>query len=912
VERSLDFNTSSTFSGVPFTSIIASRLAASLHKLLPTRRITTYQREPMTDQPIASVSLSSPPSVASATNKPKKKSVLQHLFSLSTISSLAALFYVYFAFSNLLNLMYPLRNIPQEELKNFPKDRMVFPFWSWEGSSGKNNNDELAMRVYLSTEQHFSLDFFSRNDEFDVTNKFDGMIESKFIRDGNSFLLWSEDDALTATKTFPSRSFILVASDDPLASSSICDSIIDSDSDETCSKDIAKAKKSLQNAHKWLEDSIKHEKQLRRDGGGLMAAMNSAGGGIESTSVLLSIYTSLHRNLKYIIESIAKWLFRSNDGISAATSAAPSISEYTVEEEPKSIVHISPQNSVWRSLMSNRTAYVHVLLIRQPVSESEAHRISSSPDPKTAATRLQKLHSQHNVLFGKVAMMKQELPLHIPSPKRFLSRDLMYFVQKYIMCQIWDNGSCTDMVPPWNVAHHQPQAYREYQQARTHKQQGVKYPYWKPEVMIHLIQDNEGYPVDFVNRVGFEIIQVGRGDRQHPSGYSYLPAVHVDEIGLTSDKYIPLNKTVEALPLRIGFHSGMLEMSDSYDSNMRSIQQGLTAARYRLLNHLSSALNSQAEMGFEQSDIDDLRRLIAETNVVLLAITVLASVLHLLFEFLTFKSDVDFWRGNTDLTGLSVRALFLDWMSQVVILFYLIEMDSSLLMTIPTGVGMLIALWKCQRGAGLKFIKKSINNNSLGKISWHNKIFGVLGYELCATRLRSAVSTSETTAKASSTEKSSLAALTEEMDQLATRLLGKYFLLPLILTYALYSLWNELHSGWYSWFITTASSFVYAIGFVLMTPQLFLNYKLKSVAHLPWRVLGYRFVNTFIDDLFAFIIRMPTMARMSCFRDDVVFIVYLWQRYLYPVDTNRPVEGGGVAEASQARVEDVSFDKKTK
>ena len=37
---------------------------------------------------------------------------------------------------------------------------------------------------------------------------------------------------------------------------------------------------------------------------------------------------------------------------------------------------------------------------------------------------------------------------------------------------------------------------------------------------------------------------------------------------------------------------------------------------------------------------------------------------------------------------------------------------------------------------------------------------------------------------------------------------------------------------------------------------------------------------------------MPTMARISCFRDDVVFIVYLYQRWLYPVDTSRPVEGG--------------------
>ena len=62
--------------------------------------------------------------------------------------------------------------------------------------------------------------------------------------------------------------------------------------------------------------------------------------------------------------------------------------------------------------------------------------------------------------------------------------------------------------------------------------------------------------------------------------------------------------------------------------------------------------------------------------------------------------------------------------------------------------------------------------------------------------------------------------------------------------------------------------------------------------------------NTFIDDLFAFIIRMPAMARMSCFSDDVVFIVYLWQRYLYPVDESRQVEGGGMAEAETAQVQE--------
>ena len=77
-----------------------------------------------------------------------------------------------------------------------------------------------------------------------------------------------------------------------------------------------------------------------------------------------------------------------------------------------------------------------------------------------------------------------------------------------------------------------------------------------------------------------------------------------------------------------------------------------------------------------------------------------------------------------------------------------------------------------------------------------------------------------------------------------------------------------------------------------MTPQLFINYRLKSVAHLPWKFFMYKALNTFIDDLFAFIIKMPTLHRMSCFRDDIVFAVFLYQRYVYRVDMSRVNEYG--------------------
>ena len=47
-----------------------------------------------------------------------------------------------------------------------------------------------------------------------------------------------------------------------------------------------------------------------------------------------------------------------------------------------------------------------------------------------------------------------------------------------------------------------------------------------------------------------------------------------------------------------------------------------------------------------------------------------------------------------------------------------------------------------------------------------------------------------------------------------------------------------------------------------------------------------------VDDLFAFIIKMPTMHRLSCLRDDIIFVIYMYQRYAYGVDKKRANEYG--------------------
>jgi hypothetical protein len=174
---------------------------------------------------------------------------------------------------------------------------------------------------------------------------------------------------------------------------------------------------------------------------------------------------------------------------------------------------------------------------------------------------------------------------------------------------------------------------------------------------------------------------------------------------------------------------------------------------------------------------------------------------------------------------------------------------------------------------------------------------------------------------------------TKAYDALAFRYLS-YFLYPALVAYTAYSLMYEEHKSWYSFVLGTLVGFVYAFGFITMTvgagcmsgylgfcalvsapmlthppphhhhttttpsqqPQLFINYKLKSVAHMPWRTFMYKALNTFIDDLFAFVIKMPWLHRLACLRDDVIFVVYLYQRWIYPEDKRRRNEFGQVGE----------------
>ena len=82
-----------------------------------------------------------------------------------------------------------------------------------------------------------------------------------------------------------------------------------------------------------------------------------------------------------------------------------------------------------------------------------------------------------------------------------------------------------------------------------------------------------------------------------------------------------------------------------------------------------------------------------------------------------------------------------------------------------------------------------------------------------------------------------LTRVTLEADRFSTFYISAA-LLPLVLLFTLRSLLYEKHASWYSWAIGALTGSVYAFGFALMCPQLYINHQLKSVSHLPWKVLG--------------------------------------------------------------------------
>ena len=131
--------------------------------------------------------------------------------------------------------------------------------------------------------------------------------------------------------------------------------------------------------------------------------------------------------------------------------------------------------------------------------------------------------------------------------------------------------------------------------------------------------------------------------------------------------------------------------------------------------------------GDAHAEFDEIKRMFSETSPILLGVTMIVSILHSLFEFLAFKNgqfimfyvsvysetllkscfwfiDIAHWKDIKEMTGVSVRTIFLNIFFQLVIFLYLMDnnRDTSWMILIGQGIGLAIEVWKVKKAVDVE------------------------------------------------------------------------------------------------------------------------------------------------------------------------------------------------------------------
>ncbi|EIN10835.1 cleft lip and palate associated transmembrane protein [Punctularia strigosozonata HHB-11173 SS5] len=387
--------------------------------------------------------------------------------------------------------------------------------------------------------------------------------------------------------------------------------------------------------------------------------------------------------------------------------------------------------------------------------------------------------------------------------------------------------------------------------------------HWHPNLTLALISQSPVLPYSQLPPPIAEHVHLvpEARDQTGTIGY-YKPIVYPNDFWHLREQYIEINTTTPTLPLQIVF-------------------QPMSYLKFQMFASLSVGFAEAAKKQGSGAELDEIKRMLTETNPYFLALTGIVSVLHMVFEMLAFKNDVSHWRNKKELVGVSVRTIVTNVFVQIVILLYLLDnnKDTSWMIIMSSGMGVLIEAWKITKAVDIQIVPSPAGSTLPYRVDIKDK---------------HALSDDEKK--------------TQEYDQLAFRYVS-YVTIPLLAGYSIYSLLYESHRGWYSFVISTLTSFVYMFGFAQLVPQLIINYKLKSVAHMPMKAMIYKTLSTVVDDLFAFCIKMPILHRLACFRDDVVFLIFLYQRWIYRIDPKRVNEYGQIMENESAAAEGMGSER---
>ncbi|XP_043974177.1 cleft lip and palate transmembrane protein 1-like protein isoform X1 [Gambusia affinis] len=401
----------------------------------------------------------------------------------------------------------------------------------------------------------------------------------------------------------------------------------------------------------------------------------------------------------------------------------------------------------------------------------------------------------------------------------------------------------TYTTPPRTKGHKASTKKRESQRPVSH---------WRPHLSITVMSEDfsfskAGLPSDV--RRYMRISQEGRR-------MTYLPLLLVNELSCRVKDLMEINSSSVQLPLTVSY-------------------EGISLRTFRFWIHLHDIVYSLRQFGFTEENIDEIKETLIGSNLYLLVLTALITSLQLICEFLALKNDVCSWAKKKSMVGMSRKSGHFDLLFHIGnnLTKHRLQVNDRIVSSVPFPV-----LWRCL-GTLLIFLHLLEETSllvllpvGLGACVEVWKVFKVFKIQL-SRRFH--------TNKLDEEERK-----TVEYDTQASRYLS-YLVYPLCISGAVFSLGYIRQKNYYSWLVNTLVTGVYALGFLSMAPQLFINDKLKSVSHMQGAVLMYRGVNTLISDLcacasfFSSSVPFTSSHQLSCFRDELLFLLYLFQRRSY-------------------------------
>lgn len=139
---------------------------------------------------------------------------------------------------------------------------------------------------------------------------------------------------------------------------------------------------------------------------------------------------------------------------------------------------------------------------------------------------------------------------------------------------------------------------------------------------------------------------------------------------------------------------------------------------------------------------------------------------------------------------------------QFIILLYLLDnnADTSWMIVFGQGMGMVIEAWKVTKAVDIKFVQSPPGSRLPYKLD-------IKGLRFTASPILPLTNHTDKHVLTEDEKK------TQQYDAEAFRYVS-YVAIPLLGAYTVYSLMYETHRGWYSFVISTLTSFVYMFGFV--------------------------------------------------------------------------------------------------